>query len=86
MAYKQKEIKQHGLSTIWPPFIKEKPPPDIWYVNLDGLTVGKAYTAYDARQLQRRLPGSVIVEPLEVVNRKALALIRALARWEEQEL
>ena len=85
-GYNDKITAGDGMRTMWPPFVPERPEHDVWYVNVDGLTVGRATTAYEARQLKSALPGSVIVEPLEVVNRTALALVRALARWEQEEL
>ena len=75
-----------GLKTRWPKFLPVKEERLVWLINLDGLTVGRAYTALDAKTVKDVLPGSIIVEPMEVVNEKALRMIRALARWEQDEL
>ena len=80
------EKRYTDMTTYWPAFLPTKEERLVWYINLDGLTVGRAYTAYDAKTVRAGVPGSVIVEPLEIVNAKALRMIRALAKWEQDEL
>jgi len=77
--------KGANLRTMWPEFIQPDAAPLTWHINKNGISIGVAYTAFDAKVLQRRL-GGVIVEPLEIVNKRALALVRALQRWEQEEL
>ena len=76
----------YKLKTRWPTFLPEREEPDTWQINLEGLTVGLAYSAYDARQLLKKFPGALLVEPLEVVNKRALRMVRALQKWEQEEL